>query len=528
MPLPTKTPHLAISALAAIAIPSIALADAAKPKEEGEIERESTAITVIAYAEQSDRVVPAQLPSIPPSEAVAEGAPANDAIRPYPRQADGHGIKLGGYNTSRWAEDWRIMRDPAKRDDSLDRLKYLPIDNNGDAYITLSGEVRLRTNYRSNPGLKPSEHRREDMLRLVAGADLHIGPARFYGELARAGLAGYNYGTASAKSRNDLFAQQAFGELSGNVGPALLGLRYGRQAFSDGPPLLVTQKDDNTLHSVFDGGRAWAQVSAVRIDLFEFSEVGYGSNGIGDDQTDDGTRFSGATLGFVLANDNEKKLFLDPFVWRGRNDETRWGSVTAQEIRRYYGARLWGSIDALTIDWTVDHQGGSFNGRGIDAWNFYIAQTYALGEKGSKVGIHFDYGSGDDADTPSIDAARINHGGAIAFSYQGALTITNLLQVSPNVTVSPVKNVDLTFEYQRSWRAEESDSVYRSNGTAYAGTAQVNGMHVGDAIRAQASWKIAPRLSLIGRYEYFKSGTVLTQLGYRNSHFLATWFSFRL
>jgi hypothetical protein len=522
-----KSALLASSTLAALAGPSVARANESAPAEES-IKAQPVELTVIAYAEQRSGAVPPPLPSVPPSEAVEARAPANDAIRTYPRQADGHGIKLGGYNNSRWAEDWRIMRDPTERDDVLDRLKYVPIDGDGDAYLTLSGEVRVRTNYFSNPGLVSSEHRREDMLRLVAGADLHVGPVRFFGELVHAGIGGHNYGVPPAKSRNELLAQQAFGEISGDVGPAVLGVRYGRQEFTDGPALLVSQKDDNTVRTVFDGGRAWAQLSNARVDLFDFKLVGLGKGGIGDDETDDGTRFSGTTLGFVLADDEKRKLFLDPFVWRERKDEQRWGSMTAREIRKYYGARLWGSIDRLTIDWTVDHQAGSFDGRPINAWNFFIAQTYALRDKGPKIGIHFDYGSGDDDDSRAINTARNAHGGTIPYSYQGALTITNLLQVSPNFTVSPVKGVDVTVEYQRSWRAEESDAVYRASGTAYAGTDQLEGSHVGDAIRIQAGWKITPRLSLTGRYEYFEGGDLLDQLGYDRSHYLATWLSFRL
>ena len=42
--------------------------------------------------------------------------------------------------------------DPAKRDDPLDRLKYIPLDDDGDIYLTLSGELRLRVN--KAPGVR--------------------------------------------------------------------------------------------------------------------------------------------------------------------------------------------------------------------------------------------------------------------------------------------------------------------------------------------------------------------------------------
>lgn len=499
----------------------------------------SLEITVYAQANRDPNttqrkaspLIPPPLPSIPPSEAVAERAPANDAIRPYPAQADGHGIKLGGINQSRWAEDWRIMRDPAKRDDPLDRLKYLPIDANGDVYLTLSGEGRIRANYFSNPGLVPSEHRREDRLRLVAGADLHVGPFRLFGELAHGGLGGHNYGKAPTNARNDLVAQQAFGEVSGAIGTAIAGIRYGRQEFTDGPPLLVTQKDNNTIRAVLDGTRAWAQLSNTRLDLFDFRQVRFGLNGLDDDVSDDGTRFSGATVGIVLANDATRKLFLDPFVWRERTDRRRWGSVTAREVRYYTGARMWGSIDRLTIDWTVDHQGGSFDGRDVDAWNFFIAQTYALPNRGPKLGIHVDYGSGGSGGldgTGEIGAARNMNGGAIPYSYQGALNIINLFQISPNLTISPLSGVNVTFEYQHSRRNDQEDAIYKGNATPYAGTQLVRGHHVGDGVKVQTGWSITKRLSFTSRYEYFAPGEVLTQLGYDGSHYLAGWLSFRI
>lgn len=475
--------------------------------------------------------VPSALPAVPPSEAVQERAPANPAIRTYPKQADGLGIKLGGYNVSRWAEDWRMMRHPTKRDDLLDRLKYIPIDSSGFAYVTLSGELRLRSNLTTNPGLVDSDHRRENLLRIVGGADVHVGPVRFYGELAHGGLNGHNIGAPAAKNRNDFIVQQAFGEISGNVAGHSVGVRYGRQEFTDGSSGLLSQKDDNTIHSSLSGTRAWAQTSWARVDLFDFEQVKLGLAGTGDDTSDPATRLSGITAGTVVANAKSRKVFFDPFVWREQNNNLRWGAINGREVRFYYGARLWGSVSRLTFDWTVDHQDGDFDGRTINAWNAYVAQTFVLHRKGwvPKVGIHFDYGSGGGAySTGTIHSARTPTAGMIAFSYQGALNIINLSQISPNFTISPFKVLDLTTEYQHSWRSNEKDAIYRSAGTAYSGSQNIPGRHVGDAVRLQATWKVAPRISVIGRYEYFMSGAILKALGYKNSSYAATWISFRL
>ncbi|MES1971848.1 MAG: alginate export family protein [Pseudomonadota bacterium] len=489
---------------------------------------ENATILVIA---QTDQLSPRALPSTPPSEATQDRAPANHSTRAYPPQADGHGVKLGGYNKSRWAEDWRKMRDPANRHDWIDRLKFLPLDAAGDIYVTLSGEMRLRSDFYANPGLVEAPSRREDLLRLMGGADLHLGPnVRFYGELAHGGIGGDNIGTPAAKSRNALFVQQAFGEVSGTIGPVVLGARYGRQEFTDGPSLLVSQKDNNTIRSALNGFRGWVQTDRVRADIFDFRYTQLGTGGTGDDRSDPATSFSGITAGVVLASHKGRKLYLDPFAWRERMDAVRWGKTTARSVRHFYGARLWGDVGRLTLDWTVDRQDGDFGGRDISAWHFSLAQTYALKVHAlsPEIGIHFDYGSGGGSyDGGTIRGATAPVAGTISYSYQSVLNITNLFQIGPNVTIAPIKNISVTTEYLLGWRASAADAVYRGNGSAYAGTEKLSGSHVGDSLRAQATWKITPRLSLIGRYEYFMAGSLLSRVNYTDSQYLAGWVSYR-
>lgn len=520
--------HLFLPLLASLGLSLAASPTAAQTQEQ----IEPAALLVIAGRSQdgTQQNIPPQR-STPPAEAVTPRAPSSPATFTYPSQADGFGIKLGGYNTSRWAEDWRGMRNPKKRDDPLDRLKYLPIDADGVAYVTLSGEIRLRENYLSHPGLAVGPHRQEQLLRIFAGADAHVGPLRVYGELAHGGLAGYNIGTPAGKSRNDLFVQQYFAELSGTIAPGLAaGVRYGRQEFTDGAPGLISVKDDNSLHTELNGARAWVSFAQFRADVFDFKQTTLGIGGGGDDRIDDGTRFSGVTFGAVLANAPKRKIFFDPFFWRERNDALKWGKTTGLEVRHYYGARLWGSIDRLTFDWLVNHQGGDFAGRPIDAWFLQAAQTYSLSNKGlkPKPGIHFDFGSGGGAyGTGTIRNTRVVTAGSIAYSYQLVLNLTNLFQVSPNLTISPSKSIDLTAELQHSLRVNENDAVYRGAGTAYVGTQLVKGAHVGDAARLQATWKVSPRVSVVGRYEYFEPGAVLKAVGSKGSHFLAGWISVR-
>lgn len=468
-----------------------------------------------------------------PSEAGQTRNPANPTVSSYPNAAAGDGATTNGYNLSRWAEDWRVMRGPAKRDDPLDRLKFLPLDEDGDVYLTLSGEARARVNLTTNPNLREREAQRQDINRLFLGADLHVGPhLRIFGEVAHGGISGRNLGAPAATLRNDLVFQQYFAEADAEIAGVSVGARYGRQEFTDGPNLLVSQRDNNTIRYTLNGLRLWARGSRVRIDLFDLKPTQYGDLGTDDDVIDPARRFSGVTMGFVLPRTwfGKSSLYLDPFVWRRRNDVGAWGGRIGPAERFYAGARLWGDAGRVNIDWSVNHQWGTYIDQQIDAWHAFFAQTYRLGAKPTapRIGFHVDYASGGGGyGEGKLRNAYAPFGNNIYYSYQLYLTPSNLIAAAPNFTFSPVKNLRLTAEYQLAWRDDVRDAVYRANGQPFAGTQNVRDAKIADVARLQAVWSITPRLSVTGRYEHLAAGPSLTKAGYASSDFLAGWVSFR-
>ncbi len=472
-------------------------------------------------------------PANPGAKDVSSTADASPIAESYPDAAIGDGVTAGGYNQSRWAEDWSKMRDPKKRKDFVDQLKYIPIAADGDVYLTLSGEARLRVNHTTNPNLRDSEAQRQDIVRLFGGADLHLGEHfRLYGELAHGTLEGVNLGTALPNLRNKLAVQQAFVDVTGTVADVDLGVRYGRQTFADGPNLLVVPRDNNTLYFGFNGFRAWARTAGVRADVFDFKPTRYGNGGTGDEGIEGGRRFSGISTGIVVPETlfGGSKLYVDPFLWRLRNRGAVWGTETAREVRNFYGLHVWGDAGRVNLDWTVNYQGGSYDNRSIKAWLVLLAQTYQLGKSKTapRVGFHADYASGGGAyGNGTLRNSLAPFGNNIYYSYQLFATPTNLIALAPNVTFSAFKKLRLTAEYQRSWRDTTSDAVYRANGTAFAGTQNFGGKKIADTLRFQAVYPLTPRLSFTGRYEHLIAGPALTNAGYKNSDFLAGWLSYR-
>jgi hypothetical protein len=462
-----------------------------------------------------------------------EKAPATPIADGYPAAGSGEGANTNGYNLSRWAEDWRGMADPAKRNDPLDRLKFLPLDSNGDVYLTLSGEFRYRVNHTTNPNLRDSRAQRQDINRIVAGADLHVGPhLRGYVELAHGGISGVELGVPATNLRNDLVVQQAFVEGDVNVGAVQLGARYGRQEFTDGPNLLVSQRDNNTIRYTLNGIRLWAKGKTVRADLFDLKPTAYGDLGPEDDVVDPARRFSGASLGFAVPKTafGGSSLFVDPFFWRRKNSVGAWGGRIGPAERFYAGVHAYGDAGPVTIDWTANHQFGTYIDQRIDAWQFFVAQTYRVGKAKTapRVGVHFDYSSGGGGyGGQTLRNAYAPFGNNIYYSYQLFLTPSNLVTLAPNVTVSPAKSLRLTAEYALNWRANVTDAVYRASGAPFAGTQNFHAARIANVSRLQAVWAVTPRVSFTGRYEHLAAGPALKDAGYKSSDFLAGWISLR-
>jgi len=457
--------------------------------------------------------------------------PATD---PYPREAIGEGQVVGRLASTRWTEDWRAMADQTKRDDFLDRLKFLPLSDDGEVYLTLSGEIRVRSDFLTNTGLVERPTERRDRLRVIGGADLHLGPnVRLFAEIAHGGLDGRNLTTQQTNFKNDLVVQQAFAEVSGDIAGLEAGARYGRQEFLDGSALLIGSRDFNTIRFVVNGLRTWVRGSRVRAGLFDFEFTELGAGGTSDDRSDDDTRFSGVNLGFVLPTDmfGGSKLYFDPFIWRLRQNDLTWGPQIADDRRLYTGARLWGSAGPITVDWNANYQSGSFGDRDISAWQVFLSQTYRLGEDRTapSVGLRFDYGSGGNgtSGTGTLRTATTPYGINAPFGYQITMTPTNLLAVTPGFNFQAFKNFSVNLEYQLSYRPEETDAVYRPINRPYVGTDQVSGHKVADMIRMQTRWNITPRLFMGTRTEYTIARNVLTRAGYADSFFATAWLSYR-
>src|SRR5690348_179061 len=83
-----------------------------------------------------------------------------------------------GYNIERWDEDWSYLKDPARRSDLFDPVKYVPFNDSGNSYASFGGQARYRYDYfnNSNFGAGPEDNDGFHLTRLLTHADIHFCP----------------------------------------------------------------------------------------------------------------------------------------------------------------------------------------------------------------------------------------------------------------------------------------------------------------------------------------------------------------
>jgi hypothetical protein len=82
------------------------------------------------------------------------------------------------YTQLRYDENYGSLKDPAARQDLIDKFKYIPLQEPGDSYLTLGGESRdLYENFHNYVfGDGPQDSNGYNLLRVMLHADLQLGP----------------------------------------------------------------------------------------------------------------------------------------------------------------------------------------------------------------------------------------------------------------------------------------------------------------------------------------------------------------
>ncbi len=423
---------------------------------------------------------------------------------PYPVNAAGWGPEAGnGEFFSRWAEDWTGMRVA----DDAPSLKAIPFG--GEAFLTLSAEARIRYEAYDNAPPTGVSDLQQGLFRGTFGADLRFNPNfRVYGEIGTGQVAD-DRSDAAANFQNDASLQQLFMDARSYVGSTLVGAMVGRQEFADGPRQLISLSDGPNMHRTWNGLRVYAHGERVRLGAFDLRATRLES-GLFDEEINRDERLQGFNASLIVSP--ELGIYLDPFFIHSENPNFASADQTGLDNRDTYGVRLWGKRGGLSFDWTVACQTGESIGRDVEAWGLFAVQSLVLSNKGWKPRLtsHIDLASGGG----SYGSGTVNRFNPLYSSsnYLGEgrfLSLSNLFQIAPGISVSPTPSTNISIEYGFARRLTENDAAYVGGMRAYPGTQNVQGHEIGSLLRIAGNWSVTENLTLSLDYEHLAAGEVL-------------------
>ncbi|WP_448664776.1 alginate export family protein [Sphingomonas sp. CJ20] len=413
----------------------------------------------------------------------------------------------------RYDEDWSALRDrPAQASDPWWlAAKYVPLDKDGDVYLTTGVELRARREgYTDNEwGAADAPDNAYVWLRAMPYADLHVGAVRAFVQP----IAAYAFDVRPAKGPVDQTGAdwlQAFADVRLAFGGAAVTLRGGRAMVALGSERLVGTRYGPNVPQAFDGLRATGTLGGARVDILRLRPV---QNGLGDfdDRTARTRRLSGVYGTAPLPLGSADLYYLDY-----ANRAARFDQGAGREHRQTFGLRWFGTRGPWSWNWEAMIQRGRFAGAPIHAWSVASETAYRFSTLPLQptLRIRADIISGDrnpadarlETFNPLFPKGRY-------FGELSPIGPYNLINVHPNLQFELGRGVALGLAGMRYWRQSRGDGVYGIPGNLLRSGRGSRARDVGDQVELLLEWQADSALAFSASASVFRAGRFLRDTG---------------
>ncbi len=432
----------------------------------------------------------------------------------------------------RYDENYQFLKDPACHIDFWDPIKYIRLNEAGDYYLTLGGEVRERYEYYQNNfwGQGPPDPNGYLLQRYMLHADLELGAhVRLFGQVLSALVTGESGPPEDGFNDEDKFGlHQAFFDLRGSLGPAQLTLRGGRQEFSYGSERLISVREGPNVRQSFDAVRLIVEADPWRVDGFVGRPVetapGFFIDGTFHKQALWGVYATGPVPIRSAGN-------IDLYYLGYHQQDATYNQGSGSEQRQTIGTRLWGQPGNWDYNFEFIFQFGTFGEGNIWAWALSsdTGYTFTFLPLQPRLGLRAEINSGDrDPNNPNLQTFNALYPRASYFGEISMLGPANLIDLHPTLDLHLPYNVTFTLGWDLFWRESTQDGLYNPGEVLLRASAGSGAHYVGNQVETQVAWQANRHLSLVANYTHFFAGTFLQQTGpAKDVNFVAAWVQYK-
>jgi len=441
------------------------------------------------------------------------------------------GADSPAFKQLRYEENYAYLRDPGKRSDPLDRIKFIPLNSAASSYLTLGGEIRERYERYHNTswGMGPQDSTGYLLERYMAHADVHLGEGvRFFAQL-KSGLEEGRNGGPRPTDKDELDVHQAFIDVGMTVGHAeKITFRVGRQELAYGSSRLISVREGPNVRSSFDGAKVIVKIRDWQIDGFATRPVRT-SVGLFNDSTDSQQAFWAVyavkPVGWL------PKGKVDLYYLGLETDTARFDQGTAREVRHTIGTRLSGDKSGWDYNYEFVYQFGTFGHGRINAWTVATETGYAFENLPlqPRFGVRTDITSGDrDPASPVLQTFKPLFPRGSYFGEPALIGPANHVDLHPQVDLQVHKRVTVTVDWDCFWRESTRDGIYGPAANLIRSGQTSNARSVGQQSELLVQWAPDRHFAVSADFAYFRSGRFLREttpgkpLGY-----VSTWLTYK-
>lgn len=439
------------------------------------------------------------------------------------------------YKSLRYQEDYRYLKHSPHNTDFWHPVKYIPLGNREDWYLSIGGEMRQRYEFFHNEEYGKAFADKHDnnnawLQRYMLHGDLHLGAnVRIFAQFMSTLEDWRKTGPRPDIDENRLDLHQGFMDLTAKLGSSnSVTLRFGRQELEYGSGRLISGREAPNNRRSFDAIKLLFRVGNWSVDGFVGKPVRNLTGAFDDVRSPDKSLWGiYAVSAWQLLPDGH----VDLYYLGSDNRHAVFAQGTEHEVRHTVGTRIWGNPLPWKYNFEFIGQFGQFGSNDIRAWAFASDTHYSFSQLPLKpqFGIRADITSGDNKSSTLGTYNPLFPTGAY-FNLADLGGPSNFTHIHPVLSFSLTEKLKASFDWGFFWRQNVNDAIYSiATIPIFSPTSVTNQKHYsGSAPAFVLAWEPAPHITVLASYvHFFPSDSLKIQHTAKEVDYFTTWVTYK-